>query len=441
MISRLRRNRRPSAPSPSLGRDFHLLWAGQSASELGDRVSELALPFLAAVGLHASVQQVALLAALTWTPNLLGLVIGTWVEQFRSKRRLMALADLVRAASLCSVPFAYLCHSLTLTQLYAVALVNGTAAVFFGTAYSSFFTQLIPREAYLAANSRLNASRSASFVAGPSMGGLLVQFLGAPFAVLADAASFLASAVTLQAIRLTPPPSSDADAPQGPFLRRMKGGFALLSRDPLLRACLGCSTTVNLFTFLSSGLLVVYANRTLGLSAGALGLALGVGAVGALVGALLAPKAAKLLGTGRTIALGAVVFPAPIAIMAAAGGPLWLRAVVLGAAEFLSGAGVMLFDVNLNSLQAWATPADIRSRISGAFKAVNFGVRPLGAILGGALAAGIGLRATLVVTAVGGAASVFWVLWSPIFAVRDLSQVAWSAPAAPDTSPSPSLTS
>ncbi|MFI0968382.1 MFS transporter [Streptomyces sp. NPDC021080] len=144
-------------------------------------------------------------------------------------------------------------------------------------------------------------------------------------------------------------------------------------------------------------------------------------ATGSLLGAVIAPKISRRLGVGRSIVVGAVLFPAPIAISAAAGGPLWARAGSLAVAEFLSGVGVMLFDVNLNSLQANVIPDGMRSRVAGAYSTINYGLRPVGAVFGGLLATLIGLRATLLIGAVGGALSLLWLLPSPIPGIRSLT--------------------
>jgi MFS family permease len=204
------------------------------------------------------------------------------------------------------------------------------------------------------------------------------------------------------------------------MLSRARQGLMFVVRHPVLRASLGCCTTVNFFTFTAGGLTLLFAGRTLDLSAGIIGLAFGVGALGSLLGAVLTPRISRRLGVGPTIALGVVLFPAPIAIIAAAGGPLWVRAGTLAGAEFLSGLGVMLFDINLNSLQTTVVPDDMRSRVSGAFNTVNYGIRPLGALVGGLLGTLIGLRATLVVAAIGGVLAVLWLLPSPIPRIREL---------------------
>ncbi|MFI6460457.1 MFS transporter [Streptomyces sp. NPDC050538] len=422
-----RHSPRPQLSPPareSLWRDrrFVRFWCGQSVSQFGDRISELALPLMAVGALHASANQVALLTALVWTPNLLGLFLGAWVDHRPAKRRLMLLADVFRAAVLLSLPIAYALDAVTLGQLYTVALLTGTAAVVFNTAYSSFFAHLVPPESYIEANSKLSASRSVSFIAGPAVGGGLVQALTAPVAVIADALSFVASAILVGRIR--------GDEPSGPttssgpsLLRRAREGLTFVIHEPVMRAGLLCATTLNFFTFLSSaGLLVLFADRVLHLAPGAIGLAFGMGATGALLSAVVSPAIARRIGVGRSIVAGAVLFPAPYALIAAATGPVWARLGVLGAAQFLSAFGVMLLDVNLNSLQTSVVPDGLRSRVAGAYSTVNYGVRPLGALIGGELATLAGLRATLIVAAVGGAMAVLWLLASPIPGIRELAR-------------------
>jgi MFS family permease len=408
----------------SLWRDRRFLsfWAGQSVSQFGDRITELALPLLVVGALHASANQVAWLTALSWLPSLFAIVLGAWVDHRARKRRLMVIADLARAASLLSLPVAYLFGAVTLAQVYLLAVVNGFAAVLFNSSYVAFFPRLVPPSSYVDANSKLSTSISASQVAGPAIAGGLVQALTAPVAVLADALSFLASAVLVGRIPFTEAPVGTEGGAPASLLRRAREGLAFVARQPVLRAGVTCSTTLNFFTYVSgSGLVVLFANRGLGLSAGAIGLAFGIGATGSVLGAVIAPVVSRRIGIGPTIAVGAVLFPAPIALAAAASGPLWTRAAALAAAEFMSGVGVMLYDVNNNSLQATVVPDGLRSRVAGAYRTVNYGVRPLGAIVGGVLATAVGLRATLLIGAAGGTLALLWVLASPVPRIRSLS--------------------
>ncbi|MFG2720077.1 MFS transporter [Streptomyces sp. NPDC048416] len=407
----------------SLWRDlrFRRFWAGQSISQFGDRITELALPLIAVGALHASANEVAWLTALVWVPNLLAMVLGAWVDQRVHKRRLMVLADLARAAVLLSLPVTYLVGAVSLGQLYVVALLTGAAGVLFNTAYPPFFVRLVPRSSYIDANSKLSTSRSASYVVGPAVGGALIQALTAPAAVAVDVLTFLASAVLIGRVSIDEPPVAAGQAARS-VLQRARESLGFVVRHPVLRASLGCAATANFFTFVGgSGLIVLFAGRNLGLTAGVIGAAFGIGATGSILGAVIAPVISRRLGVGRTIAVGAVLFPAPLAIAAAAGGQLWTRAGALALSEFLAGIGVMLFDVNLNSLQSNVVPDGMRSRVAGAYSTINYGLRPVGAVVGGLLATLIGLRSTLLIAAVGGALSVLWLLPSPIPRIHSLT--------------------
>lgn len=405
---------------------FRSFFVAHTVSQLGDRVSDIAFPLIAVLVLDATPGQVSVLTALVWLPNLASIFVGAWIDRQVHKKRILVVADLVRAALLVTVPLAFSFDALTLVQLYVVALLVGAASAVFNTTYPAFFVLLVQRPDYIAANSAMSASRSASYVVGPAVGGALVQWLTAPIALLVDAASFLVSALCLGRIgpvrRLGLPDGEDA-AP-AKLLHDARDGLLFTWRHPVLRGVLGCCTTANYFTFVgASALVIVYASRQLHLSSGLIGLALGVGAAGGLVGAFTAPWLSRRLGVGVTVALGGVVFPTSIAVVTLAGGPLWARAGVLALAEFFSGLGVMWFDINMNSVMATVIPDQVRARVSGAFSAVNYGSRPVGALTGGALSGLVGLQATLWVAATGGAACVLWLVGNPVLRARTLDDL------------------
>ena len=156
-------------------RRFATYWSGQTVSQLGDRISELALPLIAVTTLHASAAEVGVLTAAIWAPNLLSLVVGAWVDHQRRKKRLLVVANLIQAAAVAVLPVAHLAGFMSMWLLYAVALVLGAGGVLYQTSYPPFFARLVRRDQYLQANSLLSATRSASFIAGPALGGLLIQ--------------------------------------------------------------------------------------------------------------------------------------------------------------------------------------------------------------------------------------------------------------------------
>jgi MFS family permease len=414
-------------PSLWRNRPFMAFWAGETVSYLGDRITALALPLIAVGTLTATATQVGVLTAAVWLPNLLSLLIGSWVDQQPHKKRALVAANLLRAVVLLSLPVAYWLGALTLGHLIAVALLSGFGQVLFSTAYPSFFVGLVRPSQYIDANSKLNTSRSAAATAGPAIGGFVTQLLGAPVAVLIDAITFFFTSVLIGRLRVD---VRTAERRRSPLPSDAKEGLVHVLRDRYLRADLACVSTVNFFSFVAQALIVLFASRTLGLSAGAIGVALGVGAIGGLIGAVITPWLSRRIGVGRMIVIGSILFPAPIAAIAFADGPTWQAVSVFAAAEAVSSIGMMFFDINLNSMQTAVVPDHLRSRVAGAFGMINYGARPLGALVGGFLGTWLGLRPTLVVAAVGGALSCLWLFASPIPRLRDLEQLAGDSAAA-----------
>jgi MFS family permease len=414
----------PAVRRSALWRDrrFGTYWLAQGVSQLGDRVSELALPLIAITALHASSTEVGLLTAVIWLPNLLSLVVGAWVDHQQHKRRLLVVANLLQAVTILTVPAAHYLGVLRLPQLYVVALLVGAGAVLYQSAYPAFFVALVRRDQYVEANSLLSGTRSASYIAGPAAGGGLIQLLTAPVAVIVDGVSFLVSALMIHRVEVSEPKPEAAPAGEG-LLTRSRLGMRFVLRHCHLASALRCVAWLNFFNFVAGAVVILFASRNLGLSAGSIGLALGVGASGGLVGAVVAGRAARLLGTGRTIALGVIAFSAPLAFIPLATGPTWAKCAVLAGVEFVSGLGVMLLDVNLNAVMTMVIPDPMRSRVSGAFTSINYGVRPLGAVVGGLLGGLIGVGPTLVVGGVGGALAVVWLLGTPLIRTRGLADL------------------
>jgi MFS family permease len=403
--------------------EFRRLWGAQTISVFGDQVTMLALPLAAVLVLDASPTAMGLLTAAGWLPHLLlSLGAGVWIDERRGRRDLLAGADVLRAAALLSIPIAFGFGALSMAQLYVVTLLVGAFTVVFDLAYSSYFVLVVPRESIVEANSKLMTSRSASYVAGPFLAGTLVQLLTAPVAIFVDAVSFVASASLIT--RMTTGVPEREHGEREPVQTRLATGARYLFRHPVLRPSLACVSTVNFFNFVFWGVLVVFLARELDFSPGAIGAVFSVGAVGALIGAVLAPRVGARIGYGRSVIVGAFVFPAPLVLFALAGGPRPVVYALLITGEFLSSVGVMLFDVNLNSIQALLTPHRLRARVAGVHRTINYGTRPLGAVIGGVLGDVIGLRPTLLIGAVGATLAVVPAFLSPLRTMRELPEEA-----------------
>jgi predicted MFS family arabinose efflux permease len=204
-------------------------------------------------------------------------------------------------------------------------------------------------------------------------------------------------------------------------MSRLAGGFRFLFGHPVLRSQLGCSATINLFNLAFYAIVVLFMAKELDLSAGAIGLILGVGAVGGLAGTAVAPAIGRRIGIGPAVMVGAVLFPLPLLLFPLASGPEPVVWAMLMVGEFLAGAGVMIYDIHANSLIFLLTPEEMRPRQSATYRFINYGVRPIGAFGGGVLAAAIGLRPALLVVAACTVLGVLWLVWSPTPRLRDVS--------------------
>jgi MFS family permease len=391
--------RRLTGRVPDLLREtaFRRYWAGQTISMFGDQISSIALPLAAVLALRASPIEMGALTALVWLPNLLfGLHAGAWVDRRGHRRAMMITADIGRALLLTSIPVCYAAGVLTLWQLYAVAFGVGSFGVLFTVSNPTLFVALVPEDKYVRGNSLVYGSRAFSFMGGPSAGGVLVQLLSAPGAILADALSYLGSAFFLARIHPAEPPAADKGKGS------LTAGAKFIRNSPVVRSSLLAAAVVNFFDFIFLALLVLYATRYLHVRPGVLGLVLGIGAVGSVLGALVTGRLADRIGAGRAYTLGCLLFTAPLALVPAATGPRWLILVMLASAEFVAGFGVMMLDISVGAIFAVVIPDEVRSRVSGAFQAVNYGTRPLGALAGGLLGTFIGTRTTLWIAAAGG---------------------------------------
>ncbi|MGH3303308.1 MAG: MFS transporter [Streptosporangiaceae bacterium] len=263
--------RRAASRIPPLLRDtpFRRYWSAQTISMFGDQVSSIAVPLAAVLVLHASAADMGYLTALIWLPSLLfGLHAGAWVDRRGQRRAAMIVADVGRFALLASLPVTYALHALTLVQLYGVAFGTGLLSVLFVVANPAVFVALVPEDQYIDGNALIYASRALSFVGGPSLGGLLVQLLSAPFAIVADALWFLGSAFFLRRIH-------PAEAPPD---RSGKGsvtaGARFIAGSPIVRASLLAVAVINFFNLMFFALYLLYAVRVLRLDAGVIGVVL-----------------------------------------------------------------------------------------------------------------------------------------------------------------------
>lgn len=391
----------PAAAGRSLWRqrDFTFLWSAHAVSEFGTQITFFVMPVIAATRLGASAGRVGVLAAAESLPFLLvALPAGVWVDRW-DRRRTMIVADVGRMAALAVPPAAYLCGVLTFWVLVAAALVVGLLTVFFDIADQAFLPSAVAAEHIVPGNTALEVSRSVAQLAGPGLGGLLVQAVAGPLVLLFDVGSYLVSVLLLGGIGARP--RREPAAPVGPAAPRTRmtaeigEGLRFVFGDPLLRAIAICTGLLNLVGLggALSALLTVFALRDLRLTPGELGLMLTLGNVGALLGVFLSSRLVRAFGSGPVLIGSALLCGAPMVLIAAAG--TGVSALLVAVSITLTTTGVTIYNVNQLSLRQARTPERLQGRMNASMRFAVWGTLPLGAVLGGVLGDTIGIRPAL----------------------------------------------
>ena len=393
--------------------DFLKLWAGQTISTFGSLVSRFALPVTAILILRATPLQITLLSVAELAPGLLvSFFAGAWVDRLR-RRPILIAADLGRAVLLGTIPGAALLGILHIEQLYLVALAVSILTVFFDVAYRSYLPSLVRREEVLEGNSKLQASNSVAEVAGFGLAGVLVQALTAPVAILTDALSFLVSAFSVVIIRKPEPPSAPAGE-QANAWREIGQGIRLLLGNPVLRAIAATTGTFNLFRSLFGVVIMLYFIRELHLEPVVMGPLFALGGVSAFFGAVLAGWFTRRWGVGRTLIGGLLLGGFLSLLIPLAGGPLLLVLVLLAIPQLFGDGADTIYEINQLSLTQTMIPDRLQGRMNASIRFIEWTAMLLGLLVGGLLGQTVGLRATLLVGAIGGLLSALWLVFSPV---------------------------
>lgn len=393
-------------------RDFMKLWTGQTISKFGSQIGGGALRLTAILVLGATPLQLGFLTAASALPTLLlGLLAGVWVDRLR-RRPLLIVADLLRAVLLLSIPIAYLIGALTMAQLYLVALLVGTLTLLFDVAYGAYVPSVVQRAQLIEGNSKLGMSDSVAEIAGPPLGGVLVQIISAPFAILLDALSFVGSAFALWQIRVQEPqPAAPATKPH--LQRPISAGLHTVRHDRLLQPLLIASIVFNLGGGMIGSLYDVYLIRALGFSPALVGVTIGAGGVAALIGAFVTQTIVARRGIGPAIAGSLLVSGVAGLLLPLANGPVGVALPLLLLSQ-TSDVAIAVYLINETSLRQAITPDHVLGRVNANFTVWPAGALLLGSLLGGALGQVIGLRATLTL-GVGGVIVAALLLWrSPV---------------------------
>jgi MFS family permease len=401
-------------------RDFRRLWAAQTVSDIGSEAGFLALPLVAIYTLHASTFEVgALSAAQTAAFLFLGLPAGVLVDRVR-RRPAMVAADWGRALLMGSVPVAYALGWLTMWQLFVVASLSGVLTVLFDVASQSYLPFLVGRRYLEEGNAKLTTTQQVAHLLGPPLGGWLVQLLRAPYALLADAASFVVSAVSVTTIRTVEPAPQPSE--QRHLGREIAEGLRFVNGQRLLRAIAASSATFAFFSTVGGSIVTVFLVRTLGLSAGMIGALLAAASLGGVLGAALATTVARRIGSARTI-WAASLLPGPALVLLPLAEPGW-RVGFLVIGQAIYGFAASVYNVAQVSFRQRLCPDRLLGRMNATMRFIVWGCMPLGGLSGGSLGSALGVRTTLWLSAAGASLAPVWLLLSPLRRMRDVPDAA-----------------
>lgn len=408
-------------------RAFMLFWSGETVSLFGTQITMLALPLTAVLTLHATSAQLGLVRFAEALPYVIfTLIFGAWVDR-RQRKPVLIVANAARGVLIGLVPLLAILHLLQFSLLTAVAFGVGVFTVLFDVTWLAYVPTVISADDLVEANGKVTMSSAAAEVAGPGLGGALVQVLSAPLALVADAISYVVATATLLAIRAPEPVPLAQQGHRKQLLREIGEGIQTVWANQFLRAIMLMSGLWNMLFGISDTVFVLYAIRELRLQPGTLGAIFGVGAIGGLIGSAISTRVSQRGAFGPVLGIAFTFGSIPWLLLPAVRGAQPLEIVGFTLAYFLIRLGLGLWSVLTLSFRQAITPHHLLGRVGASLRFVAYGLGALGFLLAGMLATLLGLRRTLWVAAVG-----FLVIWAITVLATPLPRIR-AIPADPDS--------
>jgi MFS family permease len=364
-------------------RAFLLLWAGQFVSQVGDRLAALAFPWLVYTSTGSALGTGAVFALYTLPYVLFGAFAGVAVDRV-DKRRLMIVADLLRAAAVLAVP---LVAARSLPAVYVLSFVIASFGVFFDPAKLAILPEIVPPARLLRANSLLSTGENLTEILGWAFAGVLLALVSTAAAFQLDAATFAVSAAALALMRYRAPARAAAERTARTFLEELRAGLRFLRRDRGVRAntvmvvvCVAGLGAAYPLTFLFAVRVLEGGTRAFGALEAAVG-------AGYLVGSLALVALAARVRKGRIMVAGLAAMGACLALVATTDS-VWTAAVPLAVFGVANAAVLIAVDTYLQQ----AVPQGLRGRVLGTRFTLTQGTYALSVLAGGALASVVDVR-------------------------------------------------
>lgn len=366
---------------------FLAFWSAETVSGFGSYVTTLAIQTTIVLLLGGTATDVGLVTMAGLLPNLfLGPMAGAVVDRFR-RLQVLIVTDIASGLVLCLLPLLWIIGGLSTPALMAIMFVSNVLTILNRAASQSVLPRLVPRRYLLAANARIDQGATVAQTSGSFVAGGLIALLGAPLAVLVDAASYFGSAAAIATIRLDEPPQR----PNGP-LRTLHTEVSEAVRWMYGHKVLGPLALSTHVWFFANGLvgtaLVAYTLQALHLGPFWLGFIYAAAGVAGLIGSLVAVRVGRWLGEGLTViacrALACLAW-IPVALLPDQS-TLWLSVAVLALGQALFGLSIGVENASEASIWQRAMPDLLQARVVATRRSVNRAMIVFGAPAGGLLA-------------------------------------------------------
>ncbi|MCM3782069.1 MFS transporter [Neobacillus mesonae] len=391
-------------------------WIASTTSDFGTYITTLALQVLVVMNMQGSSVDVGWINASRWLPYvLLGLVAGVLLDRV-SRRSVLVMTDIGRGMLLMIIFLMASFHIINIGWLIIIMTLFGSMSLMNDAAYQSFVPQLVPRKLLTRANARLEQSAAVAQTSGPSVAGALVSLIGAPFAILIDAVTYVFSGLIMASIKHQPLREKVLEES---WSEQIKEGLRWVYRHRYLGPLALNTHAWFLFNSMIGAVLVNFALTELGLKVSTLGLVLTSAGIGAVLGTSFSTRAGRRFGIGRSMAYSRILYCPACILMVLAPSPnhgilLNSTLLIVSLGQFLYGFALGVEGPLEMGYRQSITPARLQGRMNATMRSINRSMIVIGAPLGGIIADVYGFRTALWVAIVGLALVGVWFSLSPM---------------------------
>jgi MFS family permease len=401
-----------------INNDFNKLWFGETVSMFGAQISMLAIPLLAVMLLEATPMEMGILTACGSFPFFLfSLFIGAIVDNHKRKP-LLIIANIGSFTFLTMIVSLYWFSLLTMNTLYILQFLLASMAVLFELTYLSYVPSLVDKDKLSTSNSKLEGSRAVAQMGGPGIGGILVEILSAPFALITHACSYVVSTISLLLIKKEEQVVKSAQNKS--VFGQIKEGLSVLVKNKVLLSITSTTALLNSLKSSFSAVYIIYVVEMLSINSSLLGIIVGIGSVGALIGASITTFLTKKVGIGKSILTGCLFYCLGIIIVPFIPATPYVSTVFLIIAQFFTALGGTIYFISQVTLRQTITPNNLLGRVNASNRFISRSFAPFGALLGGALASFLSVKMALLIIAVASLIPIVFMLASPIMRIHSV---------------------